>query len=91
LCFYFYLSNATKCNASYAFGRNFNNTPYYYFQNENVITPNRTALTFNDIFDLTGWNTGDNIFIILDAYNNGCNSFNYIDVNLSLVYQPLFS
>lgn len=88
--FYFYLSNATQCNASYVYGRNFNDS-YFYFQNENLISPERTALTFNDIFDLTGWSSGDNIYIILSAYNSGCNTFNYTDVNLSLVYQPLFS
>jgi len=88
LIYYFYLSNSIKNTVSY--GRNFNSS-YLYLQKQNSYFPTRTAFTYSDIFDLNNWNSGDTIYVYLSATNSNSYPISFTDVNLSLVYQPLFS
>jgi hypothetical protein len=88
LIYYFYLSNSVQNTISY--GRNFNPS-YAYLQKQNSYFPTRTAFTYSDIFNLNSWNTGDTIYVYLNANNSNSYPIAFTNVNLSLVYQPLFS
>ena len=87
--YYFYLSNSTLSDKRY--GRHFNNTNSNYFiQLSNPITKEKTNFTFSDIYNLSGWNTNDIIYLYLHAYNGGVNDISFTNAQLSIVYQPLF-
>ena len=86
--YYFYLSNSTQFDARY--GSHFSNTNNYFLQLDNPIFRGQTNFTFSDIYDLTGWNTNDIIYVYLHAYNGGVNDITFTNTQLSIVYQPLF-
>lgn len=88
--YYFYLSNSTKSNVSY--GRHFNNidNTNYFIQLENPITQGATNFTFSDIYNLSGWDTNDSIYLFLRAYNGGDNNIVFTKAQLSIIYKPLF-
>lgn len=88
LIYYFYLSNSIQNSVSY--GRNFS-LSYPYLQKQNSYFPSRTAFTYSDIFNLNSWNSGDTIYVYLNVNNSNSYAIAFTDVNLSLVYQPLFS
>ena len=88
--YYFYLSNSTLDDISY--GRHFNVTDNNFFIKNQSFNVDRTNFTFSDIFDLSGWNTNDVIYLYLNLCNAGCNLVKYnANVKLSIVYQPLYS
>lgn len=87
--YYCYLSNRTQSQV--VNGRTFNDLGKFLFlQNENPIYPDRTAFSFSDIFNTSGWNTGDEIFVLLHVFNSGSQTYFFSNVNFSVTYEPLF-